>query len=320
MNFIDLHCDTLSKLVVTDQNENLKDNTLCVSIPEMRKAKTEVQLFACYTYLPEFAESGYDGCYGRVHEMIDCMEKQTEQFPDEIAIAMTYESLKENKEAGKISAVLTVEEGGILNGKMERLEALYERGIRVITPMWNYENCLGYPNSRDAETMQKGLKPFGKEVIENMSMRKMIVDVSHASDGTFWDILEQKDCMVIASHSNCRTLCNHPRNLSDDMIRALAERGGVSGLNFYGTFLGKKKESRVEEMVAHLLHMIQVGGSEFPAIGTDFDGFSGMLVEDIPKVGMMERLWNALKKKGISETQIEKIWSENARRVLKNIS
>lgn len=319
MSLIDLHCDTLSKLVNKDSGENLYENTLCVSIPEMRKAKTEVQLFACYTYLPDFPEQGYDGCYEHVHQMIECMEREVQLFPEELAVATTSEQLEANKAAGKISAVLTVEEGGILNGKMERLETLYERGIRVITPMWNYENCLGHPNSRDADVMKKGLKPFGKEVMEYMAEKKMIADVSHASDGTFWDILEQKNCIVLASHSNCRSLRKHPRNLTDEMIRALAERGGVTGLNFYGTFLGKKKESRVEEMTAHLLHMIRVGGSEFPAIGTDFDGFSGMVVEDIPKVGMMDILWNALKKKGISETQIEKIWSGNARRVLQNI-
>ena len=188
-----------------------------------------------------------------------------------------------------------------------------------MTPIWNFENCLGHPNSRDAEVMKKGLKPFGRDVVERMGELNMIVDVSHASDGTFWDILEIAKSPIIASHSNCRALCDHPRNMTDEMIRALAERGGVSGLNFYGMFLGGKKESLIDDMVAHVLHMMQIGGSEFPAIGTDFDGFSGMEILEIPEVADMGKLWDALKKKGISESQLDKIWCENALRILKNL-
>ena len=184
-----------------------------------------------------------------------------------------------------------------------------------MTLMWNYENCIGHPNSRDGEIMEKGLKEFGIQAVERMGELGMIVDVSHASDGTFRDILEYAESPVMASHSNCRALCSHPRNLSDDMIRALAEKGGIAGLNFCGAFLGTAKDSKIEEMTAHLLHMIQVGGREFPAIGTDFDGIEEVHM-DIPRVDGMEKLWEALKKKGISENQLDLIWSGNALRVL----
>ncbi len=123
----------------------------------------------------------------------------------------------------------------------------------------------------------------------------------------------------MASHSNCRNLCNHPRNLTDEMIRALAEQGGVAGLNFFGPFLGTTKESKIEEMTAHILHMIQVGGSEFPAIGTDFDGIDGLERLDIPNASAMELLWEALKKKGLSQGQLDKIWGENVERVLREV-
>lgn len=147
----------------------------------------------------------------------------------------------------------------------------------------------------------------------------MIADVSHASDGTFWDILKYAKGPVVASHSNCRNLCNHPRNLTDEMIRAIAEQGGVAGLNFFGPFLGTTKESKIEEMTAHILHMIQVGGSEFPAIGTDFDGIDGLERLDIPNASAMELLWEALKKKGLSQGQLDKIWGENVERVLREV-
>ena len=319
MKLIDLHCDTIGKFLKSETGENLGQNKCSVSIPSMRKGNTMVQLFACFTYLPEFPEEGYEGSYRYVHKMIDCMEEQVKLFGNDIQIARSYEDIVENEAAGRISSILTVEEGGVLNGQMERLDILHERGIRLMTPIWNFENCLGHPNSRDAEVMKKGLKPFGREVVERMGELNMIVDVSHASDGTFWDILETAKSPIIASHSNCRALCDHPRNMTDEMIRALAERGGVSGLNFYGMFLGGKKESLIDDMVAHVLHMIQVGGSEFPAIGTDFDGFSGMEILEIPEVADMGKLWDALKKKGISESQLDKIWCENALRILKNL-
>ncbi len=227
--------------------------------------------------------------------------------------------MKKNELEGKLSAIVTIEEGGILNGKMERLQVLYERGVRLMTLMWNYENCLGHPNSRESQIMQKGLKPFGIETIEQMGKLGMIVDVSHASDGSFWDVMKYAKGPVVASHSNCRSLCDHPRNLSDEMIRALADKGGVSGLNLYGVFLGTTNESRIDEMTAHILHMINVGGSEFPAIGTDFDGFRGMDRMEIPMLSDMDKLWSNLKKNGLSEGQLEKIWSGNVLRVFREI-
>ena len=164
--------------------------------------------------------------------------------------------------------------------------------------------------------MEKGLKPFGIDTVRRMGELGMIVDVSHASDGSFWDVIRYAGGPIVASHSNCRTLCNHPRNLSDEMMKALAEKGGVSGLNLYGVFLGTRNESRIDEMAAHILHMINVGGSDFPAIGTDFDGFRGMDVMEISKLSELEKLWYYLKKKGLSEDQLEKIWNGNVLRIL----
>lgn len=318
MKLIDMHCDTIWKLMDLDKKGDLKTNECSISIPGMKKAGTMAQFFACFTYLDDMT-GGYDECYWHVHEMIDFMEGQIKKFSTDIAHAYSYEDIKENDENGKISAVLTVEEGGVLNSDIERLEKLYQRGIRLVTPMWNYENCLGFPNSTDPSVMQQGLKPFGVETVRRMGELGIIVDVSHASDGTFRDILHNAKGPVVASHSNCRALCAHPRNLTDEMICELADIGGAAGLNFYGVFLGTKNASCNDEMAEHVLHMIQCGGEEFPMIGTDFDGFDGIEKLDIPKVENMERLWSALKKKGVSESQLDKIWNGNALRILKAI-
>lgn len=320
MKLIDMHCDTVGKILDLDKQGDFQENLCSVSIQEMKKADSLAQFFACFTYLGDYIDNGgYDGCYKHALEMISFFEKQIMKYSGDIAIARSYEEIYKNQSEGKLSAVLTIEEGGILNGNMERLDSLYEKGVRLMTLMWNYENCLGYPNSKDSQMMIKGLKPFGIEIVERMGELGIVTDISHASDGSFWDVIRYAKGPVVASHSNCRALCNHPRNLTDEMIRALAEKGGVSGLNLYGVFLGTPNESRLDEMAAHILHMINIGGSEFPAIGTDFDGFRGMDVMEIPMLSDMEKLWMYLKKKGMSEDQLEKIWHKNVLRVLKEL-
>lgn len=317
MRLIDMHCDTLSKLCHQRNMGDLYDNACEVNIKKLQAAGSMVQFFACFTCYKDYLN--YDLCYKDVLSMIAYFEKQEEKYGDKIQKLSNGCDMEKCLENKKISAVLTVEEGGVLNGKHKRLDDLYQKGIRLITLTWNYENCLGHPNSKDSKIMEKGLKPFGREIVERMEELGMIVDLSHSSDGTFWDVLDMAKKPVIASHSCCRSLCPHPRNLSDQMIRCLAENGGICGLNFYGAFLGTATESRMEEMTAHLLHMIRYGGSDFPAIGTDFDGFDGMNHMDIPDISFMERLWERLRKKGISEEQLDKIWYKNAMRILQGI-
>lgn len=320
MNLIDLHCDTLWKLLDLDKRGDLADNECSVSIPAMRVGNTLAQFFACFVYTPhmpgESLYEQYENGYQHVLRMASYLQSQIGEYSEEIAAAGSPEDIIHNREQNKISALLTVEEGGILNGSTERLDELYLHGVRLMTIMWNYENCIGYPASREADAMKKGLKPFGIQVVRRMNEIGMVIDVSHASDGTFRDVLKYSSRPVVASHSNCRAVCGHPRNLTDEMIRALAEKGGVAGLNFYGPFLGSPSQSRIEEMIHHLRHMVNTGGSDFPAIGTDFDGFDGMEKLEIPDTGHMGLLRKALEKEGFTSGQIEKIWCGNAMRVM----
>ena len=318
MKLIDMHCDTIGKILDLDHCGDFQENQCSINISKLKNANSLAQFFACFTKADMYEEK-YEACYAHLLEMITFAEQQVTQNIKEIDFAYSWNDIIKCKNEDKIAAILTVEEGGILNGKIERLKILYEKKIRLMTLLWNYENCIGYPNSKDSEIMKKGLKPFGVEVVEEMGSLGMIVDVSHASDGTFWDVLHYAKSPVVASHSNCRSLCAHPRNLSDEMIKALAEKGGVSGLNLYGLFLNGKKESTLESMTAHVLHMLNKGGSEFAAIGTDFDGFDGMEREDIKDITEMEKLWYALKEKGVSEEQLDKIWNGNVMRIMKEI-
>ena len=220
---------------------------------------------------------------------------------------------------GVISAVKTVEEGGVINGNLSRIDELYNKGIRLITLTWNHPNCLGYPNSRDKSIMEKGLTELGCRTVERMNELGILVDVSHLSDGGFWDCIRISKTPVCASHSNARALCGHPRNLSDHMIRTLAENGGVAGLNFYPAFLTGRDEAVLDDIARHAVYMIRCGGEDVAAIGTDFDGFDNKARDGwIGHVREMEAVWDAMKKRGVTERQLDKIMSGNALRVIRD--
>lgn len=318
MNLIDMHCDTISELLVHNSpGQDLKRNRLKVDLEKMKEAGSTAQFFACFVCMDEFlGKSRYEQAYEYVRRMASYLKKQVWIYPEDLAFAGNGKNLEENQKEGKISAFLTLEEGGVINGDLSRIQGLYDMGIRLITLTWNYENCIGYPNSHNCSIMKNGLKPFGILVVEEMNRQGMIIDVSHLSEGGFWDVIKYSKTAPVASHSNARELCNHPRNLSDDQIRALAEKGGIAGLNFYQKFLGNSDSCRIEEMVAHIRYMFQKGGEDFVAIGTDFDGFGGAKKMEIENIGQIYRLYEALKKEGFTEREVEKIWYGNAKRVI----
>lgn len=316
MKMIDMHCDTLWKLM-RDKEANLWRNSFCVDVQKLREAESMAQFFACFVDVSEIVgDDSYDKGYQIVLDMIARAKREFELCRKEISLAMSYEDLLQNDSEGKISAILTVEEGGILNHEMSRLTELYREGVRLITLTWNHENCIGYPNSRETELMRKGLKPFGIQVVEQMNELGMIVDVSHLSDGGFWDVLRYSRKPVVASHSNARSLCAHPRNLSDEMIRALAGNGGVTGVNLYPYFVNILGKATAEDIAKHVTYLYNVGGEELIAMGTDFDGFGEGELE-LSHIGDMEKLYAAIKREGFTERQMELFWKANAMRIIK---
>ena len=334
MRLIDMHCDTIFELFRRQNSLNedmgsgrnsscvnigLKRNSLCVDIEKLRMADSMAQLFACFIYMKMFqGERRFSQGYQYALDMIAFAKNEFVKNSEEIELIRSYEELLQNERRGKMSALLTVEEGGIIENDMSRLDHLYEEGVRLMTLLWNEENCMGYPNSRDVDVMKKGLKPFGIETVERMNELGMIIDVSHMSDGGFWDVLKYSKKPVVASHSNARALCPHPRNLTDEMIRALAEKGGVAGLNFYPYFVNENGKAGIEDLVRHLEHLFYVGGEDFVAIGTDFDGFDQGELE-LQNIGEMNLLYEALKKRKFNDGQIEKFWHGNVMRVMKEV-
>lgn len=313
MNYIDFHIDTLMKFYKeikegTATNKNLWSNNYQVDIERLLKSKYLAQFFACFIFMGEPPINGvsyYDDALG----VIDLFHNQINLHTDKVAFAGSYNDYITNKSENKLSAFVTIEEGGILDDKIERLEELYNKGVRAITLTWNFENCIGYPNCK-YNYQNKGLKPFGIEVVEKMNELGIIVDVSHLSDGGFYDVYKYSKRPFMATHSNARALCDHSRNLTDDMIKKLAERGGITGLNFCSEFLKKdSKYAYIEDMMKHIRYLMNVGGREIVGIGTDYDGISNEV--EIKDAGQMSKLAETMEKYKFTSDEIEAVCYKN---------
>ena len=322
--YVDMHCDTLLRGIGNDGTA-IYDGAGMQSLKQMADAGQLAQFYAIF-FPPRVEKEQLPEGYPMMpedRELFDLLRNQlytqVEQHPDKLAMAHNYAEIMENQKVGRSSAILTVEDGRMVEGRMENLFYMYEKGVRAIALTWNFANCFGYPNSKDPKIMKMGLTDFGKEAIGEMNRLGILVDVSHLSDGGFYDVASLSEKPFIASHSNCRELRMHTRNLTDDMIRILSEKGGVAGINFGPDFVSTssdKKTTTVKNLADHVLHFINVGGEDCVGLGTDFDGVEGNL--EIAHPGQMDLLFDELKNRGLSERVIEKIASKNVLRVIKD--
>lgn len=316
MKYIDLHSDTIT--VLKYPKEDLENNHRMVSVTRMKEADTMLQCFSA------FVPTGfYPGpwknylVWKRFRAIADKKEKLLELHQESLAPVLNYGDIAYCAGNHKIGVIFTSEDLGVIGEDIYKLEIAHENGIRIASLTWNHENTIGFPNSSKSSIMQRGLKPFGRQVIERMDELGILIDVSHLSDGGFWDVAKHSRKPFVATHSNSRAMTNHPRNLTDEMIKALADRGGVMGLNFSPRFLSKGKDnvSRIEDMVRHVLHIRKVGGSDVLALGSDFDGITGQLeISDPSKMPLLEQ---ALLKHGMSTGEVEKMFYKNALRVFR---
>ena len=234
------------------------------------------------------------------------------------------------------SFTLTTEEGGIIGGDPAKLDTLYDAGVRMMTVTWNYDNELGHPNRLPAGVREdfrnfyrfvpesgRGLTSVGKEAVARMEELGIIPDVSHLSDDGFYDVADIVKGPFAASHSNARALCGCSRNLTDDMIRTVAEHGGVIGLNFCPSFVMEAEdESRCftscEALAAHARHIMNVGGREVIAFGTDFDGIPRRNLE-IQNASMMQRPADYMLGHGFTMEEVEGMYYKNVLRLYREV-
>ena len=320
MKVVDMHCDTIGELWKAEKAGkpiSLRSNSLHIDLEKMQKGDYLLQNFAMFVFLGREKDPLVN-----VLEMIDVYNRAMAENADLIAPVLKYEDIEMNRAAGKLSGMLTIEEGAVLKGNPYVVRSLYRLGVRMLTLTWNFENEIGYPNTivkaKDYDPSRHyGLKPEGIEIVREMNRVGMIVDVSHLGDDSFWDVVKYCDGPFVASHSNARAVCNHTRNMTDDMIRALADKGGVMGLNFCGDFLNPNGKSRVEDMVRHAKHILNVGGSDILGLGTDYDGIDGDL--ELDHCDKMQLLAQEMDRQGFSTEQIEKIFHGNVLRLYREV-
>lgn len=316
MNYIDFHCDTLSRMYYrwnAEPSETLWHNNGHVDLSRLISSGYLAQFFACFLHTGSAPKT--ESHYQDALEITRLMKQTLNEHPG-AALALSYKDYEKNKKENKVSCFLTVEEGGILEGDLNRLHTLYENGIRLITLTWNFENCLGYPHNMSG-SVENGLKPFGIEVVKEMERLGMLIDVSHFSDEGFRDVSKYTAGPFIASHSCCRALCGHSRNLTDEMLHQLGERQGLVGLNYYGAFLQDNGTSTLDAMVQHLRHIIDKGGLDIAALGSDFDGISGEL--ELTGCQDMHKLAETLNHAGFLASEVDAICYKNAERILQSI-
>lgn len=332
MRAIDMHCDTILEIAIRrmkGEEISLRKNDLMISLEKLKKGGYSVQNFALFVHLGEKSMTPFQ----MVNALIDTFKTEMKANQDLITQVYNTEDIRRNEETGKLSALLTVEEGGCCEGKIENLHHLYKEGVRMLTITWNFPNELGFPNRiKDGDmytpNITDGLTEKGIEFVQEMERLGMIPDVSHLSDAGFWDVIKYTKKPFVASHSNARAVCPWGRNLTDEMIRALAEHGGVTGLNYAANFLrdypgstvidhSRPVYASVEDIAKHARHIVNVGGIECLGLGSDFDGIP--LHPELTGADELPKLADWLLKYGFSEDEIDKIFYGNVFRVYKEI-
>lgn len=268
-SYVDGHCDTIVKLA--EENKSLWKNNCHLDLERLTRLNAPVQVFALWLD-PRY----YAAALLKTMTYIDFFYQEISHNKQSIAPVYTYEDILINKKQHKISALLSLEGGEALEGELGMLNIYHRLGVRMMTLTWNHRNAIA--DGVGEEQTGGGLTKFGRQVVERMQSMGMIVDVSHLSHSGFWDVQKRMKKPFIASHSNAKAVCARPRNLSDDALKAVADSGGVVGLNLYPPFLREEGEADLSDIWRHLDHMLYVAGEDFVALGGDLDG-----VDCLPK-------------------------------------
>ena len=208
-----------------------------------------------------------------------------------------------------------IENGYAIGKNIDLVKHFHDRGVIYMTLCHNGDNDIC--DSARGNSEHGGLSAFGRKVVKEMNRCGMMIDLSHAAESTFYEVLEQSTAPVVCSHSSCKALCDHPRNLDDRQIKALAAKGGVMQITMYSGFLRKEGEATLEDFMQHLEHAISVAGIEHVGIGTDFDGDGA--VKGCSSAAQLRNVTRELLRRGYSNGDIEKIWGGNWLRVMKQV-
>jgi membrane dipeptidase len=351
----DTHADTLMRMM--DLGYSLSDERLHVSLPKMIESGHDLQIFACFID----PVIGKDRYVTRTLQMIDLLRREARRNRKEMSICASMSEIRKARSEKKKIGMLGLEGGHAIVNDLAVLRAYRRLGILYMTLTWS--NTNDWCDSSGDEERWGGLTQFGHDVVREMNRIGMMVDISHVSDKAFWHVLRTSTKPPIASHSSVRKLCNHPRNMTDEMIKALADKGGVIFINFYSAFIhqgfldaynslkrrlhhrlnkavqkwqhrpelyGYEEDEilrgfekslpkvKLQDVVRHIEHVVKIAGVEAVGFGSDFDG-AGFMPQDLKDCKGFPLLCDALRKRRFKPSQIDKMAGGNFLRIFSEV-
>jgi len=313
---VDTHCDTLMQFLpqrsrgTPARHLGERSDRGHIDLPRMVEGGVTCQTFAMYTgtraVVPEALLTAL--------QMVDVFYREIEANEGIVPVTTPGEIIAAKK-AGKVCGLLSLEGAEPLMGDLSLLRVFYRLGVRMLSFAWNWRTP--FADGLYAKRSEGKLPDLGVKALEEMDMLGMVFDVSHLCDSCFWDVVDVKKGPFIASHSNCRAVCDHPRNLTDDMIRGLADHCGVMGMNFAPAFVDKHKAT-VERLVDHIDHSVKLVGPDHVGLGSDFDGI-GSTPEGLEDVSKMPNITRELVRRGYGDEDILKILGGNHLRVFNEV-
>ncbi len=350
---VDGHNDVIVESILPGKDIGKRIKTGHTDLPRLKEGGVDVQVFAVWSDDKKWKKNAYK----HANDQIDALEKLIANNPDKIELAKSSADIERINKDGKIVALIGIEGGNMIEERLDYLETLYNRGARYLTLTWNYNLPWVTAAAMEVKTKDKkgkGLTEHGKDIIRKMNELGMMVDLSHAGEQTFYDVLSITSKPVLVSHSNAAALTPHYRNLKDAQLEALKKNGGVVGVNFYSEFLDSNYPKRVkklyykthkkdstnkeisvgkmygalsakqkheanapfENVLKHIDHLVAKAGIDHVAIGSDFDGIESppQELEDVTKFPVLTK---ALLERGYSKEDVAKIMGLNFLRVLK---
>ncbi len=316
---LDSHCDTpMFFYDTTQENAQMfrsRSSRVLVDLHKMTEGGLDASIMVAYLPQGERTDEGHAQATAKANRLLTQIEEMVAENAAYVGIARTSEELYRLKAEGKRAIMLGIENGYAVGHDLKLVEHFRRRGVVYMTLCHNGDNDIC--DSARGKNEHGGISPFGAEVIREMNRTGMMVDLSHAGEKSFYDALEVSRLPIVCSHSSSRVLCDHPRNLTDDQMRALASKDGVAQVTLYAGFLRKNGEASIVDAVAHLRHMADVMGVDHVGIGTDFDGDGG--VPGIADASEVINFTRRLLREHFSAADLRLIWGENFLRVMRQV-
>ena len=309
---LDTHCDTPMKF---DQKIRFdkRDPRILVDLHKMTEGHLDATIMVAYLRQMERDKASLDAAFAKADRLLNEIEEMVAHSAESVGIAYTPDDLYRLKREGRRALMLGIENGYAIGDDPTRIEYFRRRGVVYMTLCHNGDNNLCDSARGNAE--HGGLSALGRKVISEMNRVGMVVDLSHAAESSFYQAIEASSTPIVCSHSSARALCDHPRNLTDDQLRALAASGGVVQTCLYDGFLRKEGGATIDDAIRHIRHMVDVAGIDHVGVGTDFDGDGGIIgCADASEVINLTR---RLQAEGFSDPDIEKLWGGNFLRVMR---